>query len=289
MKIGWIGLGKMGLPMAQRLAAAGHTITAYGRNDDSAQKARAQGFAVARDLAGVAADADIVVSAITDDPTLAEVTSGLAPHLQRGQIYIDTSTVSPGASEAVAAIMDERGVPYLRAPVSGSTALAAAGTLTVLVSGPRDAYERMAPIFAAVSKKSFHVGEGEQARTLKLVLNTMIAATAALVAEALALGRKGGLSAADTLAVISESAVASPVIGYKRAMIEEGIYEPAFSVAQMLKDLDIVLGVGRDTHVPMPLVAMIREQFETSLVAGQGERDFFVLVRDAARRAGLPD
>jgi len=289
MKIGWIGLGKMGMPMSRRVEAGGHTITAYARNDSSAAKASAAGYAVARSMAELAAASDVVFAAISDDRALLDAVTAdgaLAAHLKKGQAFIDTSTVSPEASEAVAKLLDAKGVTYLRAPVSGSTATAAAGALTTMVSGPRAEFERLTPLFETFTKNRFWLGEGEQSRTMKLAVNSTLAAISSLMAEALAFTSKGGIALADAIEVYSKSAVATPLLEYKRAMILEGKYDPAFEVSQMMKDLDLALDVGRATHAPLPLASQVRQQYEAAFLHGNGERDFFVLVKEMTELAG---
>ena len=143
-------------------------------------------------------------------------------------------------------------------------------------------------IFAAFTRKAFHVGEAEEARYLKLVLNAMVGATSALLAEALAFGRKGGLDNATMLDVVTQSAVASPLIAYKRDMIVSGDYRAAASLSLLMKDFDILLSEARNAHCPLPLTSMVRQFYEQAFVKGCGEEDFFVLVREFANQAGLP-
>lgn len=288
MKIGWIGLGKMGMPISKRVEAGGHTITAFARSDASAEKASKAGYAVARTMAELAAASEVVFAAISDDRALHDAVSAegaLAAHLTKGQVFIDTSTVSPEASAAVAKLLDAKGVTYLRAPVSGSTATAAAGALTTMVSGPRAEFERLTPLFETFTKNRFWLGEGEQSRTMKLAVNSTLAAISSLMAEALAFTSKGGIALADAIEVYSKSAVATPLLEYKRAMILEGKYDPAFEVSQMMKDLDLALDVGRATHAPLPLAAQVRQQYEAAFLHGNGERDFFVLVKEMVELA----
>jgi 3-hydroxyisobutyrate dehydrogenase-like beta-hydroxyacid dehydrogenase len=290
MKIGWIGLGKMGMPMSKRVEAGGHTVTAFARNAASAGKAKAAGYAAVLSMAELAGASEVVISSITDDAALHETVSAegaLASYLGRGQTYIDTSTVSPEASAEVARLLAARNVVYLRAPVSGSTAMAAAGALTTMVSGPRDQFERMAPLFETYTKVRLWLGESEQARFMKLAVNSTLAAMSPLLAEALAFTRKGGISLADALEVYSKSAVAMPLLEYKRATILEGTYDPAFAVSQMMKDLDIALSVGRQMHLPLPLASQVRQQYEAAYLHGNGERDIFVLVKEIAELAGV--
>ena len=171
--------------------------------------------------------------------------------------------------------------------MSGSTALAKAGTLSVMASGPRAAYDRVEPLLAVLSAKRFYLGDAEQARYLKLVVNSLVGATSSLLAEALAFGRKGDLSLADMLDVIGQSAVASPLIGYKRDMVVSGDYAPAFTVEQMIKDFDLIMDTARTDHVPMMMAALVRQQYEQAFADGDGQRDFFVLCESGADR-GTP-
>jgi 3-hydroxyisobutyrate dehydrogenase-like beta-hydroxyacid dehydrogenase len=281
--VGFIGLGKMGLPIARRLAAAGHPILVWARTQASADTADAEGFAAQPDLADVSRRCRIVIAAVPDDAALTGlVEAGLARGLARGAVFVDLSTVSPTSSAAVARELEDAGAAYLRSPVSGSTAAAVAGTLTAIVSGPKAAFERLQPVYEIFTAKRFHVGAAEEARYLKLAINSMLGATSALVAEALALGEKGGLDRATMLDVVLSSAVASPLIGYKRDMLVRGDFKPAFSVAQMMKDIDIILSVGRADHVPMPVNALIRQIYEQAYHSGRGDADFFALAGEAS-------
>jgi len=288
--IGWIGLGKMGLPICNRLRAAGYAVTVHAHSERSRASADTNGFACVERIADLPNAANLIAAAISDDKALIEIVSGkdgLAGALTSGHTFIDMSTVSPQASANAAEALAAKGTAYLRAPVSGSTATAAAGALTSIVSGPRAELERLEPFFAAFARKTFHVGEREEARVLKIAINGMIGATSALLAEALALAGKGGIDNAAALEVITQSAVASPVIGYKRDMIVSGDYAPNFTVEQMMKDFDILLSVGRAMHSPQPLTAQIRQQYEAAWLNGNADEDFFVLVRELARQAGL--
>ena len=289
-RIGWIGLGKMGLPICERLAAQGFKVTALTRNQEGRDRAASANLHADSSIRGVVDGAQIVASAITDDAALTDIVfqaGGLTETLSRAQIFVETSTVSPDVSRRVSAAMSSIGVDYVRSPVSGSTALASQGTLTAVLSGPPKAIERLSGFYQAFTRKTFVVGEAEESRYLKLVLNTLVGGTSALVAEALAMGRKGGLGTAAMMDVISQSAVASPLLEYKRDMVLKEAYAPAFTVKQMMKDFDIIAGVSRQDHCPMPLVAQIRQQYEAAFTNGCGDLDFFVLAREAARIAGL--
>jgi 3-hydroxyisobutyrate dehydrogenase-like beta-hydroxyacid dehydrogenase len=280
--IGWIGVGKMGGPMSRRLIEAGYRVLVLDRDPRNRALAASAGAEIVTDMSAITAEADLVFSIIPDDAVLRDIVcqpGGLAGSMAGGGALVDMSTVSPYASEAVADLLAGAGINYLRAPVSGSTGNAQAGTLTVMASGPRDLFDRIEPMLAAISAKRFYLGEAEQARYLKLAVNTLVGATSSILAEALALGRKGNLSLDMMLDVICQSAVASPLIGYKRDMLVSGDYEPAFTVEQMIKDFDLITDAARTSHVPMPLSAIVRQQYEQAWVRGDAKKDFFVLCK----------
>ena len=279
-KVGWIGLGKMGLPICKRLKGAGFEVRALCRSAERERLAASHGFEVARTLAETSSDCGFVISAVSDDRALLDIAlgaGGLSENLAGSQIYIDASTVSPQASRRVAEALASNESAYLRAPVSGSTAMAEQGALTALVSGPAEAFKAATDVFAAFARKTFLVGQGEEARTLKLSINAMVGATSALLAEALQLARRGGLDDRTAMDVIAESAVGSPLLQYKRAAVTAGDYAAAFSVSQMLKDFDLIAEAAQATACDMPLISAIRQQYQAAVARGLGERDFFVL------------
>jgi 3-hydroxyisobutyrate dehydrogenase-like beta-hydroxyacid dehydrogenase len=286
--IGWIGIGKMGSPMSRHVLRAGFPVSVMDPLAENRATIVAEGASVAYSIEELTDKCDVVILTIPDDRALGQIATGedgLARHLRGGQTLIEMSTVSPLISAELAKSLDE-GVHYLRAPVSGSTATAVAAKLSILVSGPQKAFLACEPILTSFSTRRFYVGSGEEARYLKLVLNAMVGATSALLAEALSLGRRGNLSLADMLEVICESAVASPLIAYKRDLLLSENYEAAFSVSQMMKDFDLILDAAKTDHVPMHLTALIRQQYEAAFTAGQAEKDFFVLVEQHRRLAG---
>ncbi len=285
-KIAWIGAGKMGLPVCKRLKAAGHDVRVLARRPEQAAQLGELGFAVAPTAAKLIEDADLVFTAVTDDMALAEVVLDptFAAALPASAVFIDMSTVSPAISAKIAAHLRKSNA-YLRSPVSGSTAMAEAGTLTALVSGPKSAFDDMAEIFSVFSKKAFHLGEAEEARYLKLAINSMVAATSALLGEALAFGLQGGLTHQNMLDVITQSAVASPLIGYKKDMIISGDYRPAATLNMLLKDMDLLLATAGQHDTQLPVNSMIRNIYRDASARGLGEKDFFVLVQEAERQS----
>jgi 3-hydroxyisobutyrate dehydrogenase-like beta-hydroxyacid dehydrogenase len=159
--------------------------------------------------------------------------------------------------------------------------------LTVLASGPVDVYAAALPLLQAFSARQVHVGEACEARVMKLSLNMMVGLTAAMMGEALALGESNGLSREVMLEVIGASAVASPLVAYKIAMLRSRDYAPAFEARMMAKDFDLALGVAHGSGVPLPITAQVREGFSAMMAQGDGDADFFKYVELTAHLAGL--
>lgn len=288
--IGWIGTGLMGGPMCRNLLKAGFALNAYNPTAAKVAPLEALGARRQASVAALAGSAPIVVSMVSDDKALHQVAlgpEGVLANAKPGTVYVDMSTVTPMASEAIAAEAKKRGIAYLRAPVSGGVALAEAAKLTVIASGPKDAYERALPAFAAMSAKQFHLGPAEEARYLKLCLNMLVGAMGALVGEALAFGRKGGLDWATMLDVFNQSAIASPLIGYKSGPLKARDFTATFSSKMMAKDFDLLLSTAKETSVPLPLAGLIRQLYATSIAQGRGEDDFFALTAVIEALAGM--
>ena len=286
--IGWIGAGKMGLPICLRFAAVGHRVQVLARSSESKAKLESAGLDAKSSVADVCRNADLLFSSVSDDGALQDIAcnaNGVADSLAKGATYIDISTVSPEVSRKVAQRLQQVGITYLRSPVSGSTLMAEAGTLTAVVSGPQAAFESLQPIFAQFARKSFHVGDAEEARSMKLVLNSMVAATSALLAEALAVGAKGGLDISTMLNVVNQSVVASPLIAYKTDMMVKGDYRPAATLSMLQKDVDLFLKTGAAENIEMPLSSKIHDIYRKASERGLAESDFFVLVQDALQRS----
>jgi 3-hydroxyisobutyrate dehydrogenase-like beta-hydroxyacid dehydrogenase len=277
-RIGWIGAGKMGFPICLRYLQAGHKVTALSRNSAAREKLNSAGITAKATVNEVAEISDIVFSSLSDDAALRAVAAELSVSMIAGSTFIDTSTVSPTVSAEVAATFKKKDIIYLRSPVSGSTVMAESGALTAVVSGPKKSFDDLASIFTVFARKTFHVGEREEARVMKLVLNSLVAATSALLGEALAFGEEGGLNNATMLSVINQSAVASPLLAYKTDMIVKGDYKAAASLAMLNKDLELLLAASKQT---LPLSAHIHQIYQNNIERGLSEQDFFVLVREA--------
>jgi 3-hydroxyisobutyrate dehydrogenase-like beta-hydroxyacid dehydrogenase len=287
--VAFIGIGKMGLPMSVLVAKAGYAVTAFDRSAARLDEARAQGISVAASPAEAVDGKAAIVTSLPDDAALrgALLGPGLIAAMAAGSVLIETSTVSVEASAAVDAAAQARGVLYLRAPVSGNASIVHTGALSCFVSGPKDAYENAKPLLAAFTRAQTYLGPREEARYAKLAVNLMIAVSAAMMAESLALARKGGIGWQDILKVLDDSAVASPMVKYKTAPLRDRDFDSTFSCKQMAKDLDLILGAGHAVGVPLQLAAQVRETYGALVAQGDGDADFIATVKHIERLSGL--
>jgi len=289
--VAFLGVGRMGSAMAGRLLAAGHPVTVF--DPDAARRAALveRGAGEARSVAACCAGAAVVMSSVFDDAVLREV--ALGPHgvlasAPRGSVYVDLSTVSPGASAEVARAAEARGVDYLRVPVSGNPVAARAGELTALASGPADAWARVRPLIATFASRQVYLGPGDEARYMKLAVNLLVLNTAALLAEALALGRKGGLGWEVMLDALAQSAVGSPWLKIKTDFLKRRDFTPTITVREQMKDLGLILGAAQAAQVPLALTARTRELMQATIGDGYGDEDFIAVVKHLERASGLP-
>ena len=286
MKVHVAGAGKMGLPMARHLHGGGHAVGVSDPDAARLQLARGHGLAERDGDAGMA-DAEVILSSLPDDAALLAVGAQVARQARRGALYIDTSTVSQQASARVARGCDDAGVRYLRATVSGNNHMAEAAQLTVMASGPRAAYEEALPLLRLFGPTQFWLGEAEEARLMKLVVNLMIAQTSAMLAEALALGAKGGLRWQDMFGVLTASAVASPILKAKAVQLAQHDFTPTFTVEQMIKDVGLILDAAAKSHVPLPQTAATLQLMHAAVAQGHGAEDYAAIIKPVARAAGL--
>lgn len=282
--IGWIGAGKMGAPMIRNLLAAGVTV-AVTDPDPQVVAGLERAGAVGAGTLDLHATNGIVFATLPNDRVLREVVlgtagaPGLIHSLAPGAIFVEMSTVSPECSVDIADALAGHGIGYVRAPLSGSTALAEKAALTVLASGDEQAWATVLPTIRLLSARQFYLGAGDEARYMKLVLNTLVGASSAILAEAVALGASGGLSQASMMEVICESAVASPLFRYKADAVVRGDYTPAFTVGQMIKDFSLISDAGRANGVPLLTTGLILELYRAAANSGLREQDFFALVK----------
>ncbi len=281
---GVIGLGNMGTAIAERLLDAGYELRVFNRTPSKAEPLAARGAVVADSAGELAADVDVVLTSLPDDAAFEAVAGEVIARARPGTVLVDLSTVSPAASAKVAAAAEEASVSYLRAPVSGNPTVVRAGALTFIVSGAREALERVESALLAIGPTIHHVGDGEQARVVKLAINLMIAGLAQLMSEALVLGEASGVSRDALLRVMGSSAVGAPFVEYKTEPLLRDDYSATFTTALMEKDIDLVLDAADRAGVELPLAHDLKELLHAAIGAGHGDDDFMALFLHLRRR-----
>jgi 3-hydroxyisobutyrate dehydrogenase-like beta-hydroxyacid dehydrogenase len=289
--IAWIGAGRMGVPMAGFILKAGYAVAVYSRTAASRQKLAALGARAAVSVADCVAGADLIFSSISDDAALRAIAlgaDGLLAHAKRDCVFAETSTVSNQVSAEVDRAAAHSGVAYLRMPISGNAASAQNAEVTVLVSGPLAAWQRVKPVVETFSKAQLYLGGEDQARTMKLVVNLMVINMAQSMAEALALGSKAGLDWNVMLDTLTQSTIASPFLRAKANLLKAHDFTPTMTARLILKDIDLMLAAASASSVPLPLTDVTRALVQTLVNEGQAEDDYMALVKLARQRSGLP-
>ena len=278
-RIGWIGLGNMGVPMVKNLLKAGFEVTVYNRTAAKAAPLQEAGAKLAVSPAALWETADTIITMVADDAALQQIHQGkdgllagaaaYGPGARSGATVIDMSTVSPATSRDLAAKLAAWGVDYLDAPVAGSVKPAELGQLVIMVGGKKEVYERAAPIFEKLGKAQFYLGQQGSGNNAKLAINTLLAFNMQGLAESVLFASEHGIHPEAMLAIIGESAVANAITKMKTANILQANYQPAFALKHLAKDLRLAQGQGLHT----PAGKVIHDSYQQALVEGWGEKD----------------
>ena len=286
--VGWIGTGRMGRQLALRLLKAGYDVAACNRTRAKSEPLAAHGARIV-DAPADLADRDIVFTMVSADSGLEAVIAGeggLLAGEQAPKIIVDSSTVSAGSSARIRGLVEARGALFLAAPVSGNPKAAAAGLLTVAVSGPREAFDVAEPMLRAFGAGVTYVGEGEVARLVKIAHNVFLGVVIESLAEVTVLAERGGVPRAAFLQFLNDSVLGSPFSRYKSPALVNLDFRPTFTSALLRKDLQLGLSAGKELGVPMPLAAAADMLVAQAIGAGYAEDDFAALVLEQARRSG---
>jgi 3-hydroxyisobutyrate dehydrogenase-like beta-hydroxyacid dehydrogenase len=232
---------------------------------------------------------DVVLTSLADDAAFEAVADEAVAAAGPGTVLVDLSTVSPAASGRVAALADAASVEYLRAPVSGNPTVVRAGNLSFMVSGPEEAFERVEPVIRAIGPTVHLVGDGEQARIVKLAINLMIAGIVQLMSEAVVLAEASGVARADMMEVMGSSAVAAPLVKYKTEPLLRDDYSVTFSTALMEKDIDLALDAAEEAGVQLPVTQEMKGLLRDAIDAGYGDDDFLALFQHLRSASRHPD
>lgn len=288
-KLGWIGIGRMGYAMAERLAKAGCDLTVYNRTREKAEPLAKFGAKVVgrpAELAGC----DIVFTMVSTGDDVKEVLEGKDGVLAgsgRPKMVVDSTSISIAASAEIRTSLAARGVKLLAAPVSGNAKVIKAGKLTYCVSGPADAYEMAKPYLAAIGAGVSYVGEGELSRIAKICHNVFLAVTIQSLAEITVLAQKAGMSRHAFLDFLNKSVMGSAFSRYKTPALVNLDMAVTFTPALLRKDIDLGLDAGRELEVPMPLTSVTRDLVQSLIGNGYGAEDFAALIKLQARASGI--
>jgi 3-hydroxyisobutyrate dehydrogenase-like beta-hydroxyacid dehydrogenase len=289
--VGFVGLGSMGSSMVRRLLAAKRRVVGYNRTRAKAQPLLDAGMAWGETPRAVAEAADVVMTMVTDTNALHAVTEGpkgILAGLGPGNIYVDMSTVSPAASQDLAARVAERGAKMLDAPVSGSTVTVREGRLTFMVGGERATCDAVTPILLDIGSKVTYVGGHGQGTLMKIATNLNLAVQMLAFSEGLLLAEKGGIPRETAAEVLLNSAIASPMLGYRGPFVLQEPDEVIFNVNMMQKDMLLALEMGRALDVPLPTTSVANEFLTATRAMGFEQKDFAAMYEALARLAGLP-
>jgi 3-hydroxyisobutyrate dehydrogenase-like beta-hydroxyacid dehydrogenase len=275
--VGLIGLGNMGTAIAERVLEAGYPLVVQNRSLEKAAPCVDRGATLADTPTELAEEVDVVLTSLADDEAFEHVAEKVLAAAHPASVLVDLSTVSPAVSARVASLADEASVDFLRAPVSGNPSVVRAGNLTLIVSGPREALDRVEPVLRAIGPAIHYVGDAEQARVVKLAINLMIAGLAELMSEAVVLGEMSGVSREALLEVMGSSAVGAPFVKYKTEPLLADDFSATFTTALMEKDIDLVLDAARQSEVELPLAQHLKALLRAAVEAGYADDDFMAL------------
>jgi len=281
----------MGTAVGERLLDGGYDLLVYNRSRGKTEALAARGAVVADSVEELAASAAVVLSSLADDAALESVATEVAAGAQPGTVFADLSTVSPEASARVAALAERSSLLYVRAPVSGNPAVVRAGNLTFIVSGSATAIERAEPVLRTIGPTIRHVGDGEQARIVKLAINLVLAGLAELMSEALVLAEAHGVSRRALLETMGDSAAGAPFVKYKTEPLLRDDYSATFTTALMDKDVDLILDAAATATVRLPVAEAMKTLLGSAIGAGYGDEDFMALylhLRSASKQEVLP-
>jgi 3-hydroxyisobutyrate dehydrogenase-like beta-hydroxyacid dehydrogenase len=292
MKVGFIGLGRMGQAMAPRLLAAGHELVVFNRTADKAAEVVKAGAKSASSVADACGGREVVITMVVDDAALNQVTTGkggIRETLAKGAIHLAMGTHSAGTIQSIAAAHAEAGQVLVAAPVLGRPDAAASGQLVIVAAGPSESLQRCAPLFQAMGRKTVEAGvKPESALAIKLANNFVLGCAVETMAEAFSLVRKYDVQPQVFYDVMTEGLFAAPAYKvYGKLMADQSFDRPGFTTVLGLKDIKLALAAAELVQVPLPSGSVVRDRLIGAVAHGDGEKDWAVLAREQGRACGL--
>lgn len=288
-RIGFIGLGIMGQPMARHLVDAGYEVTVWNRTQSKASELVEAGARLGSSPRDVAARSDLIITIVADTPDVRQVIlgpDGVLEGAPRGSVVVDMSTISPVATREIAQALSARGVEMLDAPVSGGQKGAIEATLSIMVGGTSEVFERVLPVLQKMGRNIVHVGGHGAGQVTKACNQLVLSLTLLGVAEALTMARKAGVDPAKVRAALLGGFAQSRVLELHGQRMLDGNFEPGFRTRLFHKDMGIVVETGRATGMPLLGAGLTAQLYQMAMNRGLGEMDYSVLARMIADLAG---
>ncbi len=294
MKVGFLGLGRMGQAMAGRVLDAGHDLIVYNRTRSKAAELEQQGARVADDVAGACRDRDVVLSMLADDESLellSTMPDGVIASLPAGAPYVPMGTHGVSILDRLAKLHGEAGQVLVAAPVLGRPEAAASGQLGIVPAGPRETVKKLEPLFLDIGRRTFDGGTNPAgAAAVKLANNMVLGCAIEAMGEGFALVRKFGVDPQSFYEVMTEGLFSAPAYKVYGAIIAKQSYDQVgFTTALGLKDTRLMLAAGEVANVPLPSMNVYRDRLLGAIAHGEGEMDWAVVARDQARASGIED
>ncbi len=290
MKVGFVGTGIMGAPMARNLLKAGFAVTAYNRTQSKAEALTGDGANVVDSAAAAADGADAVISIVSDSPDVEAVyfgDEGICEAIGSGAVAIDMSTISPTVAKRVASVVEDKGALFLDAPVSGGESGAVNGVLSIMIGGPAEAVETARPLFEAMGKRIVHVGPNGAGQLTKLCNQTVCVLNILGAAEAVVMAEKAGLDVDKMLEAISAGAAGSWMVSNLGPLMHKEDYRPGFMVDLQQKDLRLVMEAARENKVSLPGASLVHQLFAANQALGEGQEGTQSMIKTLRRLAGM--
>ena len=288
--IGFIGLGIMGRPMSKHLLAAGYELVVHDVNREAVADVVAAGASEAGSAKEAAEKSTLIITMLPDSPDVEAVAlgaGGLVEGVSEGDIHVDMSTIAPSTALAVGEAMAQKGAKCLDAPVSGGDVGAQNATLSIMVGGDQDTFDKVLPVFEVMGKSVVLCGPLGAGQTVKACNQVLVAVTIAGVSEALTLGTKAGVDPIKIVQVLSGGLARCGVLENRGERMVQGDFDPGFRIRLHYKDLNIIMQTGNDYQVPLPVTSIVHELFNTAMGQGRGELDHSGLLTVIEDLAGI--
>jgi 2-hydroxy-3-oxopropionate reductase len=288
-KIGIVGVGLLGTAVAERLLGAGFEVSGYDTRPGQLAVLRARGLRPVAGAAETATGADAVLTILPSLDSVERVVRELIETAAGATVLVQMSTISPSLTRSLAGAAADRGLGFLDAPMSGTSAMVARGDCTIFVGGDPQRLAACRPIFDAIAKKTLRVGDVGQASLAKLATNLLVGLNTAALAEALVLGVKGGLDPQKLLDLLRDSAASSRMLEVRGPLMVDHRFEPQMKIELFLKDFTLMLEEGLRLGVPLPLTSLTQQLCSATATTGRAGQDLAAMVTTFERMAGLSE